>query len=158
MRLPQTVIVVINKMYQRFGGMLRSGDPDTRREWCLMVAEQLEHEFQDGWGVNRAGEGRPQGMNTIARQRGSNLDVWGLLSGGLDGPNPTAYLSQADYYDVPGQIFIPAVASNHLRESMLPPAGSLEARIVDLEIGAAQHQATHAELGRLLRQLANVRQ
>ena len=52
MRLPVNVVEVLNSMYQRYGFMMKGLDMDTKRDWCTMVAEQLNYQFPgDGWGV-----------------------------------------------------------------------------------------------------------
>ncbi len=164
MRIPAEIIDVLTRMYERYGFMMQGLDMDTKRDWCMMAAEQINYEYPgQGWGVKRAGNGRPQGKDSIARKRGNNLDIWDLFIGS-SGPNPTPAFETADYFNAPDQIFISVQASNHLGGTVVvpppppppPPTGDHEQRIADLEVGEAQHIAEHNELSRLLHELADV--
>lgn len=113
--LPDAACTTLKALGGKFGNLNRGTDDD-RRRFALMVAQQFKFSFPDqGWGTKSAGEGRPQTKDAVARQVGSRLDGWDIVDGS------TREVTCAAHVDLPGQTFIPVVATNHLGEIVVVP-------------------------------------
>jgi len=121
MLLPAEVVVICQAMWEQFGHLMRTSDESQKRVWCQMLAAQLVFVFPAGrWGVKRAGSGRPQSKDTIARNASAGLECWDLFIVGATA-NPTPNFAHADYHFIPEQIFMPVEAQNHLVARPTPP-------------------------------------
>ncbi len=100
----------------KFAMLKDSTNDDERRQFALIVAEQFAFSFPaDGWGTKRAGDGRPQTKDVVARQRNGMLEGFDLVNGS------TRAIVCDSYVALPGQIFIPVTPRDHLASAAPPP-------------------------------------
>lgn len=144
MDLPENVRLLLIQFAQRFPLPHTPGGGDEHenkcRAWCLRFAEQVRFSTADeAWGVKRAGEGRPQSKDTIAKNLGGGrLAIFDLMLGAGTGA-PT--LVERPYgEEASDQVFIPVQAVNHFGgPPPEPPAALTDAQkaVVNKLIAAA---------------------
>ena len=131
MDLPQNVRALLTQFAQRFPLPQTPGGGEEHenrcRAWCLKFAEQVRFSTgDDAWGVKRAGEGRPQSKDTIARKlEGTRLAVFDLMLGA--GTGAPTLVGEPHGEEVTDQVFIPVNPVNHLGGPAPEPASALTA-------------------------------
>jgi hypothetical protein len=123
MKLPLEVLTLRDQLLTAsplpYSAQPSEAKDESFREWCIDLAEQVTFSYPGhGFGVKRAGEGRPISKDTIAQQVGTVLWAWDLFTG--VGTASTGVVPNPDSMDITGQIFVPVEPVDHLGGSTPP--------------------------------------
>jgi hypothetical protein len=125
-QVPTEVLSLLDTYVARFpvpSGAPGDAKDDAAREWVRHFAEQCVFSFPGhGWGMKRAGSGRPLSKDAIARSLNGRLYVATLLTG-VD-TSHTRLAGSQEMEDVIGQIFVPVAPTNHLGLQQVPSAAA----------------------------------
>jgi hypothetical protein len=132
------------------------GEPheENCRQWSIRFAEQVAYNFPgQGWGMKRAGPGRPISKDTIAQRiDGEHLRIWDLLTG--TGTGDPRLNDNPESEELTGQTFVPVASTNHLKLQVpnpeppttpTPPAPTDLSAILERLAAIETFQATQAK-------------